>query len=313
MICNICGAEIPNGENTCKYCGNVMNVPERKENVDQTRRVEIPKRPDPKPPVTHHYENVYHDNRRNGKYCIKCGRPLDGATNKCIVCDAAAVSRRAYTNEEFKNREMNIMAQKRKKKKQTNTVLKVTLAILATILLFLAAIIFALGMSKRLGIGGNDDNSTNSSVTVTYKPKKTADPDWEPENIGTPRPTAKPTVKPTDEPVRTPVPNSTADPVDERGGKYLYDTDKKVITVNELDKYKNQSNGRETIKRIYWEIYARHGYTFDDDLADYFETSHSWYMPTTSDKSEVESQFNSYEKENIKIIEDYQRKQGWRQ
>ena len=92
----------------------------------------------------------------------------------------------------------------------------------------------------------------------------------------------------------------------------MYDTDKKIITVSELDKYKNQSNGREKIKRIYWEIYARHGYTFDDDLADYFETSHSWYMPTTSDKSEVESQFNSYEKENIKIIEDYQRKQGWR-
>ena len=313
MICNICGAEIPNGENTCKYCGNIMNVPEKKENIEKTQRIETPKRPAPKPPVTHHYENVYRENRQNGRYCTKCGRPLDGVTNKCIVCDATAVSRRAYTNEEFKMREMDIMAKKKKKKEKKNVTLKITLIILLTILLFLGATIFAIKMSKLWGIGGNDDSSTDASVSMTYKPKKTADPDWEPENIGTPRPTSSsPTIKPTDEPVRTPVPNSTADPVDERGGNYLYDTDKKTITVSELDKYRNQTNGRETIKRIYWEIYARHGYTFDDDLADYFEMNHSWYMPTTSDKSKVESQFNSYEKENIKIIEEYQRKQGWR-
>ncbi|MEE0410683.1 MAG: YARHG domain-containing protein, partial [Clostridia bacterium] len=60
-------------------------------------------------------------------------------------------------------------------------------------------------------------------------------------------------------------------------------------------------------------IYARHGYTFDDDLADYFENNHEWYMPITSDKPKVEAKFNSIEKRNIKIIEEYQKQKGWRQ
>ena len=69
---------------------------------------------------------------------------------------------------------------------------------------------------------------------------------------------------------------------------------------------------RQDIKLIYWEMYARYGYTFDyDDLIEYFEGK-SWYVPTTTDSNSVETKFNSIERENKRIIEDYQKQKGWR-
>ena len=252
---------------------------------------------------------IYQQDRSRGGYCVRCGRPLDGITHKCIVCDAAQVSQRAYTNEDYKNMEMNKMAQKKKKKKKSNSVRNVILAILAMIIIFSLAVYGALKLSGFLGIGvKNDDQGV---VNGTNIPRVTADPNWkadvsddEPDETQTPEPTATPTMAP----ARTPEPVETGDPVDIRGGKYLYESDTHLISTEELNKL-----SREQIKRIYWEIYARHGYTFDDDLADYFENNHEWYMPITSDKPKVEAKFNSIEKRNIKIIEEYQKQKGWRQ
>lgn len=302
MICNVCGGEIRFGDNVCKYCGNVVNTSKETKNVEITREIEMPPKTSPKNEYTREYVTLYRENRDNSNYCDKCGRPLDGITKKCIVCDAKEVSRRAYINGEFKNREMNNMAQKKKKKKQRNTALLVTLTVLSTIILFLFAIIFAAKIADKWGIGSSNDKS--SSVTMTHKPKTTADPNWEAEiddddNKNTP--------EPTEHIIRTPIPESTADPVTERGGEYLYDTHTTLISQEELKELE-----RQEIKYIYWEIYARHGYTFDGELADYFENNHSWYMPTTSDLSKAESRFNDIEKRNIKTIEQYQREQGWR-
>ena len=302
MRCNICGGEMPEGQSTCKYCGNVMPLPEKKEEISpQVRRhIEMPPKhtqgttPDMR---------VYQQNKTQGGYCTKCGRPLDGVTQKCIVCDAAQVSRRAYTNEDYKNREIEIMAQKKKKKKKQNTMLKIFLAIIGMIILFSAAVYGAIKLAGVLGIGGAKDEDTQV-VTVTDKPRNTADPNWK---AHIEEETPEPTEEPTKAPVRTPEPAETGDPVDVRGGEYLYPSDTHLISEGELKEL-----SRLEIKRIYWEIYARHGYTFDDDLADYFENNHKWYMPTTSDKAKVEAQFNSIEKRNIKTIFDYQKKMGWR-
>ncbi|MBQ3125165.1 MAG: YARHG domain-containing protein [Clostridia bacterium] len=303
MKCNICGGEIPEGQNICKYCGNVMATTKKEEEktVPPVRRqIEMP----PKhTPDTVAREKIYQPRRNPEGFCSKCGRPLDGVTQKCIVCDVAEVSQRAYTNENYRIRENQIMAQKKKKKKKQNTALKIFLSILLMIILFSVAVYGAIKLAGSLGIGGASENDDEPTVVETQKPRNTADPNWKAEVEETPEPTEEPTKAPE----RTPEPVETGDPVAIRGGEYLYPSDTHLISEGEL-----KEMSRLEIKRIYWEIYARHGYTFDDDLADYFENNHKWYMPTTSDISKVESQFNSIEKRNIKTIFDYQKKMGWR-
>lgn len=307
LKCNICGGEIPIGETVCKYCGNVVVVHKRK--------TEAPSQPEETAPQTHNNgidtpvdAQVYQQNRSYGQFCTRCGRPLDGITHKCIVCDAAQVSKRAYVNDEFRNMEMDMMAQKKKKKKKTNTIRNIILAILGMIILFVITLMFAFGeFSTWLGIGEKDDKP---AVTVTSQPKVTADPNWEADVKETPKKeekTPEPTEEPTKAPARTPEPEPTGDPVEERGGEYLYPSDTHIITEGELNEM-----SRSEIKYIYWEIYARHGYTFDNELADYFENNHEWYLPTTSDEAKVEAKFNSIEKRNKQIIYDYQKKMGWR-
>lgn len=306
MKCNICGGELQAGDNVCKYCGNVMNISKSNESLEQTRKIEMPPRQHKKTDTEPQRERVYQQPKHDTNYCSRCGRPLDGVTHKCIVCDAQEVSRRAYVNEDYRNREINIMAQKKKKKKKTNIVRNTVLAILGMIVLFIVALIFAFKeLPDWLGIGVTKDTE-KSAVTVTSKPRNTADPNWK-ADVNDGKPAEEETEKPTEAPLRTPEPEPSGDPVDLRGGEYLYPSDTHVISEEELD-----AKSRQDIKLIYWEIYARHGYTFDDEMADYFENNHQWYMPTTSDKAKVESKFNSIEKRNITTIEAYQKKKGWR-
>ena len=303
MICNICGGEIPEGKNICKYCGNMVTA---RKHTESEQKIDFDM-PPKAPPVSDARVDaeIYRPNRIEAQYCRICGRPLDGVTHKCIVCDAKEVGSRAYTNEEYKHREMDIMAKRKKKKNNTTTVLGVILAVLGTIALFLFAIVFARGhVADWLGIGSTKDDM--SIVTSTHKPKVTADPNWKAE-VEDDEDEKKQTPIPTERPVRTPVPEPTGDPVELRGGKYLYPSDTHLITEDEL-----KEMTRTEIKNIYWEIYARHGYTFDGELADYFENNHEWYLPTTTDEAKVESQFNSIEKRNKETIYNYQKKMGWR-
>lgn len=311
MKCNICGGDLPEGEITCKYCGNIMSRHIKKE--DRSKENDIKK------PVQRHLSidipldaTVQQQHKTQGIYCRKCGRPLDGITHKCIVCDAAQVSKRAYENDDFKNREMNIMAQKKKKKEKNNSIRNAVFAIAGMILIFMLALSFASNkLTEWLGIGSKKDDVSSTTVATTATPKVTADPNWKPSDENPQKETPEPTELPTKSPVRTPVPIEPGDPVDLRGGEYEYPSDTTVITEDELKELT-----RDEIKYIYWEIYARHGYSFDadSDLGLYFEENHNeWYMPNVSDKTKVESEFNSIEKRNITTIEAYQKKMGWRQ
>lgn len=313
MKCNICEGEIPYGEKVCKYCGNVVIEKQIDKNTAETREIKMPPRQNDKKLQYGEYnrtERVYKQPMNPNHYCTRCGRPLDGITHKCIVCDAQEVSRRAYNNEDYRKREMDIMAQKKKQQKKNNKIRNIVLAILGMIIIFIVALLFAFEeLPKWLGIGTETKKEDNAAITVTAKPRNTADPNWKAEvdDKPTQKPIERATEKPTQTPMRTPQPQPSGDPVDLRGGEYLYPSDTTVISESELDEM-----DRNDIRLIYWEIYARHGYTFDDELADYFENNHQWYMPTTSDKSKVEDKFNSIEKRNISIIETYQKKQGWR-
>lgn len=197
------------------------------------------------------------------------------------------------------------MAQKKKKKKKQNRGRNIILSIIGLIILFMVAIMLALKLAGVLGIGGFISNTEE-----TPKPQETLPvvrQTWSPEIDSTPKPTDKPTDEPTKKPERTPVPQEKGDPVELWGGAYEYRSNTHLITREELD-----ALSRETIKHIYWEVYARHGYTFDGELADYFETNHSWYIPTTTDIQSVEASFNDIEKRNIRTIYDYQKEKGWR-
>lgn len=286
MKCNICGGEIREGSSVCKYCGNIMHVePERTIKPQYKEPAERMSREDIKEP----------DVRRQ-KYCRRCGRPLDEITGRCISCERelGAMRRNSEENDMAKN--------KRKSKKKENNARTVMIMIVALVILFLVAIRLAMVFAGKLGIGG----LSNEKSAVTPTPQTTIStvrPTYTPEATSTPEPTPEPTKKP----VSTPVPQESGDPVELRGGEYEYKSNTHLITVQELEEM-----SREDIKHIYWEIYARHGYTFDGELADYFENNHSWYIPTTTDITKVEASFNDIEKRNLSIIYDYQRNQGWR-
>lgn len=300
MKCNICGGEIPSGESVCKFCGNVMpenkkpeSKPEARYEISRTQYDDIDVPVDAK---------VYRNNEfTRNMYCTKCGRPLDGATNKCIVCDRHEVSRNSYETQRKINVEENHMA-KKKAKKNKHTTRNIILSILGLIALFAVTLLFTIGpMADYMGIGFKvEDRPTPEPMTEqTQKPQNT----WEPERITTPTPTETVTKKPE----RTATPQEEGDPVELRGGEYMYDSHTHLITEGELDELT-----RQEIKYIYWEIFARHGLTFDsDELVDYFEIQ-QWYIPTVSTEEEAKSQFNDIEKRNEKTIFNYQKKMGWR-
>lgn len=304
MKCNICGGEMPYGESVCKYCGNVMHNKVQNE----PQKTNLTQEPQAEPARTPHNNidvpldaRVYRtpdSTRRN--YCNKCGRPLDGVTNKCIVCDRKELGNEQIISRMGRETEEEIMAKKKSKKKK-NTTRNIVLSIVGLIVLFALAIWVAVGpISDYLGFDFviPEKQTPPPSVEYTQKPKNT----WEPE-----RSTPEPTEEPTKEPTKTPTPHEEGDPVKLRGGKYLYNSHTHLITEEELEDME-----RSEIRLIYWEIFARHGLTFEGDLADYFEMNHSWYMPTVSSEDEARADFNDIEKRNEKTIFNYQKKMGWR-
>lgn len=317
MKCNICGGELPPGERICKYCGNIVNAPdEKKEEIRPRIEQKTERKAYFKPPAdTRADARIYPKQRMSsGGFCVKCGRPLDGLTHKCVVCDAAEVGRRVYMRDDPKRTEAEELAKKKKQKEQ-HTVRNVLLAILGLIVLFTLTLLLTFGkFSDWLGIGGSNDEKTKneqSTVEVSKSQKATADPNWEATTDKPKKSTAVPdkSEQNTQKPARTPVPMETGDPVKNRGGEYLYASNERIISIDELDKM-----AEADVLHIYWEIYARHGYTFgvNDEMADYFENNHKWYVPVTSDKSKVESEFNDIEKRNEKIISDFIAKKGWK-
>lgn len=81
----------------------------------------------------------------------------------------------------------------------------------------------------------------------------------------------------------------------------LTNSQNRYVTANDL---KDMTETQLTIARN--ELYARHGYVFDDaDLQSYFCTK-SWYIPTSTNV--YESSFNEFESGNLKLIQVYERR-----
>lgn len=315
MKCNICGSEVESGMDYCKYCGNKIDWP--KLNEDITDKI---------------------DERAVPSFCSKCGRKLDVSTHKCLFCDLHnsdgdiykdnmntynnKTVNRYISSDELKHenryyREVNSQMASKSKKKNTkkkpekkNPALVITLSVAGMMALF--AVTFLIFFNLLGGSTTSENEETQIPVvsqTPTTTPVLTSSPMPEttkkPESTQRPVYTKQPTQKPAEKPTAKPT-EKTDVPITD--GKYAYPSESRVITKEELD-----DMSRQQIKIVLNEIYARHGYTFnDDDLVEYFE-SKTWYVPTISDMSEAERKFNDFEMENKNIIVEYQKEQGWRE
>lgn len=263
------------------------------------------------------------NNRPDILYCPKCGRTLNMKTYKCDFCEPDHEIDSAVNDEpedirqekndilsasdiqEESNDNENMKRSRRAKK--SISVKKIVLSVLGLMLLFAISVSAFYIIINRSLIHGDESMATaeplatvtaaatsvpTSEPAVKYTEKPTKAPDK-----ATSKPTKAPS-KPTDEPTRKPLPSMSDS---------LYPSDERIITERELD-----ALSREEIKLIYYEIYARHGMTFDDDfLIEYFENRRG-YLPTETDEEKVEAKFSDKEKENIQIIEEYQIEKGWR-
>ena len=337
MRCNVCGSELEAGTRVCKYCGNELDYTaelDLYDNHDIYKDTEYGKNFDEfddnsdiytKTDEIRRENKPERDTASNVKYCRYCGRPLDMSTMMCSFCSEREL---IYKKPNVLYNEEREMAQRynnkpktrttvKKKKKKSNPVKNALIITLVMVILFTVSFIIFFRM-----LGGS---FLEESATETPEITETISPSAMPTILPTtpaPKETAKTgsaiKTKETQEPKETPKPRKTAQPEQTtdnaspssqgtgRNG-YIYPSDEKLITEEELD-----TLSRQDIKLIYWEMYARYGYTFDyDDLIEYFEGK-SWYVPTTTDSNSVETKFNSIERENKRIIEDYQKQKGWR-
>ncbi len=305
MKCNICGAELESGERICRYCGNEPVAQDFAEKADAN---DVSEQTNPVASVEHTDVDAERrvfvpQSEKRSKYCTKCGRPLDGMTNKCVVCEASEVGsigyRKNITKEIPEEYNMAGSRNRKRKKKQNKTVI---FFVLLVVMIVLFAASFLIFFNLLGGTWGSEEPTPTPTPQATETLIVNTQPVRTPEVI---EDTGK---QPTQTPSLTEPPKDEPEEIiNYHGGEYLFPSYEKVISEKELE-----SMSRQEIKLVLQEIYARYGYTFDDDdLIEHFE-SQSWYIPTTSDIDEIEAQFNKYEKENVETIENYQRKMGWR-
>ena len=83
--------------------------------------------------------------------------------------------------------------------------------------------------------------------------------------------------------------------------QYFLDSDTRRITESELWEW-----DRESLSFMFNEIFARHGYIFQDaGLRQYFEGK-SWYNGTVSPAQFTSSMLSDVEQANIKLIQKYE-------
>lgn len=327
MKCEICGSEIGLAENECKYCGNKTGYGDVFKEIKNEYSPTDTELDTPKAEFVRRQEKIYEN------MCKFCGRDLNPRTGRCDYCEELITDKSGtesnihYIKEtEMGRRQTKTKANQksntnktpqrrlntRKRKKKNPFVTALVITIIMVILFAVSFVIFF-----RL-LGGSFVTQTEEIVTPTPKPTPQITRVVQtPEPTATAEATEKPTAKPT--PAQTEkaeeVETQTAEPTQEvqesilQSGRnsYAYPSDEKLISEAELEKMT-----RQEVKLVLQEIYARHGYTFnDDDLIEYFEGK-NWYMPTETDLSEVEAKFSDIEQENREIIEEYQKKQGWR-
>ena len=191
-------------------------------------------------------------------------------------------------------------------KSKGSKVLDIALMILAVLAIGVVTFVLIL-LFWPSGDGGRDRTPSVPTVTVEPAPATETEgpafiiegPDASPADQGT-APAIVPTILPTTMPTAAPTPAPTADPA---SAYLLPDSDSRYLTEEDL---KGLSHEQLCFARN--EIFARHGRIFKtQQIADYFN-SKSWYRGTVSAEAFQDSVFNAYERANITLIANYEKK-----
>ncbi len=198
MKCSICGSELKPGVITCPFCGN-ENKPEKIDDIASTKIYNSKPKPRDytsrrvsEPIEDDEYEVREYTVQRGGgrpreSFCSKCGRPLDGITRKCVVCDAAEVSRDGYRRVKAPESDPARSTANRKKKNKAG---KIALIIAGLLVLFtVTCVIFF----KLLGGSfSSEDDAAATEAVVTETATETV------TERATEKATEKPTAKATE-------------------------------------------------------------------------------------------------------------------
>lgn len=144
-----------------------------------------------------------------------------------------------------------------------------------------------------------------TATELTPTPTPTPSPSPEP----TPTPIPEPTATPIPEPTATPIPQPTATPVPTKKpqsgsseGMIMPDSSSRLLSESELE-----GRSAREIRLMVNEIYARNGYTFNNqEYAEYF-SQFSWYHPTVPAGEFSEDMLNDIERQNINMISSYEK------
>ena len=144
-----------------------------------------------------------------------------------------------------------------------------------------------------------------TATELTPTPTPTPTPSPEP----TPTPIPEPTATPIPEPTATPRPEPTATPVPTKKpqsgsseGMIMPDSSSRLLSESELE-----GRSAREIRLMVNEIYARNGYTFNNqEYAEYF-SQFSWYHPTVPAGEFSEDMLNDIERQNINMISSYEK------
>ena len=144
-----------------------------------------------------------------------------------------------------------------------------------------------------------------TATELTPTPTPTPTPSPEP----TPTPIPQPTATPIPEPTATPIPEPTATPVPTKkpqsgstDGMIMPDSSSRLLSESELE-----GRSAREIRLMVNEIYARNGYTFNNqEYAEYF-SQFSWYHPSVPAGQFSEDMLNDIERQNINMISNYEK------
>ncbi len=205
----------------------------------------------------------------NGIVCPFCGKLTEEGSVFCEVCGNRIGEKSTPKTPVV-----------RPEKRNSNLALYVTVAFVAVIAVAMACVF----------IFGNSDSNSKSPKRETHIEEQTEKPKQ--KNKDDEKEDTQKAYK---------LEKETADEMSE---DYLFPSDKKHITLSDLE-----GRSKEEVALIRNEIYARHGYIFTTEAYNRYFMTKEWYTPNPNFN---ETMFSEIELRNKDFIVEYEKSKGWR-
>lgn len=216
------------------------------------------------------------------KFCAECGSVIDEKAAFCGVCGAKTTAQSAEDK----------ASEKEKKSSATKIVLGVLLVLVVAASCGITSYFYFLN--------GADKNEKQND-------EKQADVETEAREDAEVEKTKKNRVRYEETETDCTEALWEEDEYEEDEYEYLFPSDEEYITRFDL-----YDKTREEVALIRNEIYARHGYIFDNETyRNYFE-SKAWYEPCVPKEDFGDEMLNDIETTNRDFIVEYEKSKGWR-